>query len=88
MLLARIVGNVVATQKHKSLHGQRLLLCQPESFEGKPLGAPLVAIDQLGAGLHQRVNLTSDGLTARSKVDDKRSPARYVIIGILDDTTP
>ncbi|MCK9315405.1 MAG: EutN/CcmL family microcompartment protein [Verrucomicrobia bacterium] len=85
MLLARVVGNIVATQKHKSLLGQRLLLCQPETFEGKPLGAPLVAIDQLGAGLHQRVNLTSDGLTARSRVNDQRSPARYVIIGVLDN---
>jgi microcompartment protein CcmK/EutM len=85
MLLARVVGNIVATQKHKSLQGQKLLLCQPETFEGKPLGAPLVAIDQLGAGLHQRVNLTSDGLTARSRVNDQRSPARYVIIGVLDN---
>ena len=84
MLLARVVGNIVATQKHKSLLGQRLLLCQPVTFEGKPLGAPLVAIDQLGAGLHQLVNLTSDGLTARSRVNDQRSPARYVIIGVLD----
>lgn len=85
MLLARVVGNIVATQKHKSLQGQRLLLCQPETLEGKPLGAPLVAIDQLGAGLHQRVNLTSDGLTARSRVNDEHSPARYVIIGVLDN---
>ncbi|MBO6003962.1 MAG: EutN/CcmL family microcompartment protein [Verrucomicrobia bacterium] len=87
MLLARVVGNVVATQKHKSLAGQRLILCQPEDLDGKPAGAPLVAIDPLGAGMHQRVNLSSDGLTARNIVNDPRSPARYIIIGIVDEVT-
>ena len=87
MLLARVVGNVVATQKYKSLVGQRLILCQPEGLDGKPAGAPLVAIDPLGAGMHQRVNLSSDGLTARNIVNDPRSPARYIIIGIVDEVT-
>lgn len=86
MLLARVVGNVVSTQKHKSLMGQRLLLCQPESSDGKPQGAPLAAIDTLGAGIHQQVILSSDGLTARVIVRDPHSPARYIIIGILDET--
>jgi len=84
MLLARVVGNVVATQKHKSLIGQTLLLCQPEAPDGKPSGAPIVAIDQLGAGLHQLVHVSSDGLTARKIVQDSKSPARYIIIGIVD----
>lgn len=85
MLLARVVGNVVATQKHPSLNGQRLLLCQPESLDGKPAGAPIVAIDQLGAGMHQRVTLSSDGLTARRMVDNPKSPARYIVIGVVDE---
>lgn len=85
MQLARIVGNVTSTQKHKSLIGQRLLLCQPESADGTPAGAPVVAIDQLGAGMHQRVVLSSDGLTARQMVNDPKSPARYIVIGVLDE---
>ncbi len=86
MQLARVVGNVISTQKHPSLNGQRLLLCQPVSPDGKqPSGAPIVSIDQLGAGMHQLVTLSSDGLTARNMVGDPKSPARYIIIGIVDE---
>ena len=40
----------------------------------------------IGAGIHQQVILSSDGLTARAIVRDPHSPARYIIIGILDET--
>jgi hypothetical protein len=50
MLLARIEGNVVATRKHPSFEGWRLLICQPINPAGEPEGAPQVAIDAHGAG--------------------------------------
>ena len=61
MLLARVEGNVVATRKHPSLDGWRLIICQPISAAGEPEGAPQVAVDPHGAGLHQRVIISSDG---------------------------
>jgi microcompartment protein CcmK/EutM len=61
MILARIEGNVVATRKHPSLGGWRLLICQPIGPTGEPEGSPQVAIDAQGAGLHQRVIISSDG---------------------------
>src|SRR6266498_2246851 len=78
MLLARVEGNVVATRKHPSLAGWRLLVCQPISAAGDPEGAPQVAIDAHGAGLHQRVILSSDGSAARQAVRDPKSPARWM----------
>jgi len=45
MLLARVEGNVVATRKHPSLDGWRLVICQPINGAGEPEGAPQVAID-------------------------------------------
>lgn len=88
MLLARVEGNVTATRKHPSLAGWRLILCQPIGRDDTPEGAPLVALDALGAGLHQRVLLSSDGLAARRAVGDDKSPARWMIIGIVDEVTP
>lgn len=88
MLLARVEGNVTATRKHPSFAGWRLIICQPIGREGQPEGAPCVALDALGAGMHQRVLLSSDGLAARKAVGDDHSPARWMIIGIVDEVTP
>jgi microcompartment protein CcmK/EutM len=86
MLLARVEGNVVATRKHRSLEGWRLVICQPINGAGEPEGAPQAAIDAHGAGMHQRVIISSDGSAARAAVKDPKSPARWMVIGIVDDT--
>jgi microcompartment protein CcmK/EutM len=88
MLLARIEGNVVATRKHPSLDGWRLMLCQPINALGDPEGVPQVAIDAHGAGLHQRVVISSDGAAARKMVGDEQSPVRWLIVGIVDEPEP
>ena len=85
MLLARVEGTVVATRKHPSLQGWRLVVCQPINDAGEPEGVPQVAIDPHGAGMHQRVVISSDGMAARRTVGDDRSPARWIIIGIVDE---
>jgi len=85
MFLARVEGNLTATRKHPSFVGWRLVICQPISAEGQPEGVPQVAIDAHGAGMHQRVIISSDGSAARKAVKDEKSPARWSIIGIVDD---
>lgn len=85
MLLARVEGNVVATRKHPSFEGWRLVLCQPVNAAGAAQAAPLVAIDSLGAGMGQQVIISSDGAAARQAVGDPKSPVRWMIIGILDE---
>jgi microcompartment protein CcmK/EutM len=85
MQLARIEGTVVATRKHRGFEGWRLVICQPISGNGAPEGPPQVAIDPHGAGMHQRVVLSSDGAAARKVVNDPKSPARWLVIGIVDE---
>lgn len=87
MFLARVEGNVVATRKHKSLRGQRLILCQPMNASGDPEGVPIIAIDPWGAGLRQKVIVSSDGAAAKKAVNDPKSPARMMIAGIVDKLT-
>ena len=85
MLLARVEGNVTATRKHPSFEGWRLVICQPISQEGAPEGVPQVAIDANGAGLHERVIISSDGSAARKAVGSEKSPARWMVIAIVDE---
>ena len=84
MLLARIEGNLVSTVKHPSFQGWRLLICQPIDPEGTPVGTPVVAIDAHGASLHQQVIVSSDGSAARLAMKAPKSPARNMVIGIVD----
>ncbi len=88
MLLARVEGNMVATRKHPSFDGFRFVICQPINAAGEPEGAPQIAIDPHGAGMHQRVVISSDGLAARKLVGDNKSPARWLITGIVDEKEP
>ena len=88
MLLARVEGNIVATRKHPSLAAWRLVICQPIDGGGKPEGVPVVAIDSHGAGMHQQVVISSDGIAARRAVGVDKSPVRWLIVGIVDESEP
>jgi ethanolamine utilization protein EutN len=88
MQLARVEGNIVATRKHPSLEAWRLVICQPIGVDSKAEGTPIVAIDSHGAGMHQQVILSSDGLAARRAVGVDKSPARWLVVGIVDEYEP
>ena len=55
MQLARVIGDVVATVKDRSLHGRKLLVLQPLTPAGAAVGRPLVAVDAAGAGAGETV---------------------------------
>jgi microcompartment protein CcmK/EutM len=84
MIPAIVVGNAVSSHCHPSLKGCRMLLCQPLGSGDKPDGAPIVAIDLFGAGLHSKVFVSTDGLGARHLVHDEKSPVRNFIQGVVD----
>jgi len=88
MLMAVVEGNVVSTRKHPSFEGWRLVICQPINHAGAPEGTLQIAIDAHGAGMHQRVIISSDGAAARKAVNDPKSPVRWMIIGIIDEKEP
>jgi microcompartment protein CcmK/EutM len=84
MQLARVHGHAVSTVKHSSFTGWRLLLTQPLAPDAKPDGEPLLALDNLGAGVDDLVILSNDGAEARAMVGAKDSPARWFVLGIQD----
>lgn len=84
MLMCRVEGNATSTMRHSSLKGWRLLVCQPLTDANEPDGLPILSLDDLGAGLHDRVIVSSDGKSVRERLGDPRTPARYMTIAILD----
>jgi ethanolamine utilization protein EutN len=93
MFLARVTGHVVATQKDKSLSGQKLLVVEPLNVKydeaGKTPAAlgntnrAIVALDSVGCGEGQLV-LVVQGSSARMTEQTKNLPADAVVIGIVD----
>lgn len=84
MQIARVVGQAVATVKHPSLSGWRLLLVQALTADGAADGEPLLAVDALGARVADRVILSGDGAGARALVGSRTSPVRWIVLGICD----
>lgn len=85
MILARVDGVIVSTVCHPSLVGHRSVICQPLDEQGREEGAPILAIDPLSAGQHQRVLVSTDGSHTRNQVKDQKSPLRNIIMGIVDE---
>jgi microcompartment protein CcmK/EutM len=85
MLFARVDGTIVPASCHPSMAGRRTVICQPLDTDGRAEGAPILAVDPLGAGLHQRVILSTDGAATRVLVNDPHTPLRNLIIGIADE---
>ena len=84
MQIARVIGTVVATQKHRTFEGAKLLLVQPISLDDTPRGTPLLAIDSVGAGVHEKVLIVLEGRAAGEALGRKAAPVDAAIIGIID----
>lgn len=83
MLLARVVGTVVATRKDPRLVSHKLLLARPVDPNGKNEGNHLVAVDTVDAGVGDTVLIVS-GSSARMAAGMKDMPVDAVIVGVID----
>ena len=83
MILARVVGTVVASQKDAGLRATKLLLIQPLRADGTPSGKPLVAVDSVGAGTGENVFYVRGREAALPFLPDE-VPTDAAIVGIVD----
>lgn len=86
MILARVVGNVVATRKDPRLEGKKLLLIKPVAPDGKEDANYVIAVDSVGAGARELVIAVS-GSSARMAEGCKDHPVDTAIIGIVDSVS-
>jgi microcompartment protein CcmK/EutM len=85
MLIARVIGEIVATQKHSSHEGRKILLVQPVNLDGGPRGNAVIALDAVDAGVGDRVLLATEGYSAMTSVGRPQSPIDMAVIGVIDD---
>jgi len=86
MILAKVIGTVVATRKDERLVSAKLLVAQPVDARGAPHGHHLVAVDTVDAGFGETVLIVS-GSSARMAADLKDTPVDAAIVGIVDSVT-
>ena len=85
MQIARVVGTLVSTKKHRKFEGAKLLLVQPLTLEDTPRGTALLAIDSVGAGIGEKVLVVIEGKAAGQALGKKAAAVDAAIIGIIDE---
>ena len=83
MILARVVGTVVATRKDPRLEGKTFLILKPISADGKDESGYIISVDTVSAGFKETV-LAVSGSSARMAAGCKDTPIDSAIIGIVD----
>lgn len=84
MLIGRIIGDVVATQKSASHEGRKILVVQPLNLDGSERGDPVLALDAVDAGIGDRVLVVTEGFSAMTAVGRPNSPIDMAVIGVID----
>jgi len=84
MLIGKVVGDVVATQKTPSHVGRKILIVQPLQLDGSNRGEAVLALDSVDAGVGDRVLLVTEGFSAMTAVGRPNSPIDMAVIGIID----
>ncbi len=84
MLIGRVIGDVVATQKVPSHEGRKILVVQPLRLDGTDRGDVVLALDAVDAGVGDRVLLTTEGFSAMTAVGRPNSPIDSAVIGVID----
>jgi microcompartment protein CcmK/EutM len=84
MQIARVIGTVVSTQKHRKFEGAKLLLVQPVNPDDSPRGAALLAVDGVGAGVHEKVLVVLEGRAAGEALGRTAAPVDAAVVGIVD----
>jgi microcompartment protein CcmK/EutM len=84
MLLCKVTGTIVATQKNAHLIDKKILTVQPVSLDQKPLGKDLLAIDTVDAGVGDTVLVVQEGQAAAQILKDKEVPVHSIIVAVVD----
>lgn len=82
MIIARILGTVVASQKDVRLTGKKLMIVKPLNLDGSDQSGYVVAVDTVGAGFHEKV-LVVAGSSARLAEGNKDVPVDAAIVGVI-----
>jgi microcompartment protein CcmK/EutM len=85
LLLAKVKGNLVSTQKNENLRGHKLLLVHPIDLDGKYIGEKdIIAIDLIDSGIGDTVIVTQEGAAVVQILGHKKAPVHSIIVANVD----
>lgn len=84
MILCKVTGTIVSTQKQETLNGYKLLIVQPVDLDGMPIGKDMLAIDQVDAGVGDTVLVIQEGAGAQQILKRKDVPVHTIIVAVVD----
>jgi microcompartment protein CcmK/EutM len=85
LVLAKVKGNIVSTQKNSHLKGHKLLIVHPIDLEKKFIGKKdVVALDFVDAGIGDTVLLVQEGKAVQQLLGHRKAPVHSVIVAIVD----
>jgi ethanolamine utilization protein EutN len=85
MILARVIGNVVATQKNERYSGARIMLVQPINPDGSDRGNVVLALDSVDSGIGDTVLVVQEGWSASTAATGEPGAAiDSTIVGVVD----
>ncbi len=84
MILAKVLENVVSTQKNRSLDSKIIFVVQPIDENGSKVGSVFLALDRVQAGPGDTVIVCREGNGCRQILSDDGAPVNAVIAGIVD----
>ncbi len=87
MLIGKVVGDIVATQKAPSHEGQKVLMVQPLNLDGTDRGDAVLALDAVDAGVGDKVLVVTEGWSAMTSVDRVQAPIDMAVVGVIDTVT-
>lgn len=87
MVIGKVIGDVVATQKAPSHEGRKVLVVQPLNLDGSDRGEILLALDAVDAGVGDRVLVVTEGWSAMTSVGRPQSPIDMAVVGVIDTIT-
>ena len=87
MLIGRVVGDIVATQKAPSHMERKVLVVQPLNLDGSERGDVVLALDAVDAGVGDRVLVSTEGWSSMTAVGRPQSPIDMAVVGVIDSIT-
>ena len=85
MYLARVIGDVVSTHRHKYLGQKKLLLVRRLDLDDREEGGEVIALDVIGVGVGEKVLVVQEGNAARALFKDTKIPVQAVVVGVVDE---
>lgn len=86
MLLAKVKGNVVSTQKNSYLKGHKLLIVHPVDLSGKYLGKKdMIALDLIDSGIGDTVLVVREGAAVKQILGHRKAPVHTMVVAVVDN---